>query len=69
LYQVTFHVAQPDAEYSVALSTVQNAGQYTAATSGIATTGFEIRTSSVAAPTVLSDTGMFISFMVARNGT
>jgi len=48
---------------------VQNAGQYTAATSGIATTGFEIRTSSVAAPTVLSDTGMFISFMVARNGT
>lgn len=69
LYQVTFHVAQPNTNYAVTVSTVQNDGQTTAAISAITTTGFEIRTSTVAAPTVLSDTGDFITFMVARNGT
>ena len=66
LYLVTFNIPQPDAEYSVSVSNVQNDGQSTVAVSTKTANLFQIRTSTVANPTVLSDNGNFIDFTIVR---
>ena len=66
IYEVTFNVAQPNAEYAVSVTNVQSNGQTTASAYSLTLTGFFIRTSTVAAPTVLSDNGDFINFIVVR---
>ena len=66
IYAVTFNVAQPNAEYAVSVTNVQSNGQTTASAYSLTLTGFFIRTSTVAAPTVLSDNGDFINFIVVR---
>ncbi len=66
IYLVTFNVPQPNFEYSVSVSNVQNAGKSTVAISTKTNNSFEIRTSTVAAPTILSDNGDFIDFTIVR---
>lgn len=66
IYLITFNVPQPDSEYSVSVSNIQNDGQSTVAISSKSVNSFQIRTSKVAFPTVLSDNGDFIDFTVVR---
>ena len=66
LYLITFNVQQPDDEYTAVVSSIQNDGQSTTSLYAKTVNSFEIRTSTVASPTVLSDNGDYISFIAVR---
>jgi hypothetical protein len=66
IYLITFNIPEPDNQYSVTVSNVQNDGESTVAVSSKNVNSFQIRTSKVASPNVLSDNGDFIDFIVVR---
>ena len=68
-YLVTFHVPQYNAYYSVQAGMVENDSETLVSVNSITVNSFELRTVYTAAPTVLADTGDFVTFAVMRNDT